>query len=89
MQISIVMSMLFIFGDDRNEALCSSRIFVYLYTRINLQPQTYFGSSLTSILTSIQKQIVEYDIKSKYPEEYSTANKVGSEKPFASKFCFV
>ena len=38
---------------------------------------------------SIQKQIVEYDIKSKYPEEYSTAHNVGSKKPLASKSCFL
>ena len=38
---------------------------------------------------SIQKQIVEYDIKSKCPEEYSTVDKVGSEKPLPSKSCFV
>ena len=31
---------------------------------------------------SIQKQIVEYNRKSKYPEEYSTVNKVGSENLF-------
>ena len=37
----------------------------------------------------IQKKIVEYDIKSKYPEEYSTVDKVGGEKPLASKSCFV
>ena len=42
-----------------------------------------------SVPKSIQKQIVEYDIKSKYPEEYSTVDKVGSEKPLASKSCFV
>ena len=30
---------------------------------------------------SIQKQIVEHNIKSKCPEEHSTVNKVGSEKP--------
>ena len=35
--------------------------FVYLYTRTQ----------------SIQKQMVEYDIKSKYPAEYSTFDKVG------------
>ena len=35
--------------------------FVYLYTRTQ----------------SIQKQMVEYDIKSKYPREYSTFDKVG------------
>ena len=30
---------------------------------------------------SIQKQIFEYDIKSEYPEQYSTVDKVGGEKP--------
>ena len=42
-----------------------------------------------SVPKSIQKQIVEYDIKSKCPEEYSTVDEVGSEKPVASKSCFV
>ena len=28
-------------------------------------------------------------MKSKYPEEYSTVDKLGSEKPLASKSCFV
>ena len=40
-----------------------------------------------SVPKSIQKKIVEYDIKSKYPEEYSTVDKVGGEKPLASKSC--
>ena len=34
---------------------------------------------------SIQKQVVKYEIKSKYSEEYSTINKVGSEKRLAKK----
>ena len=42
-----------------------------------------------SVLKSIQKQIVEYDLKSKCSEEYSTVDKVGSEKPLACKSCFV
>ena len=42
-----------------------------------------------SVPKSIQKQIVEYDIKSKCAEEYSTFDKVGSGKPLASKSCFV
>ena len=41
-----------------------------------------------SVPNSIQKQIVEYNIKSEYPEEYSIVDKVGSEKPLASKSCF-
>ena len=40
-----------------------------------------------SVPKSIQKKIVEYDIKIKYPEEYSTVDKVGGEKPLASKSC--
>ena len=30
----------------------------------------------------VQKQVVEYDTKSKYPKEYSTADNVESEKTF-------
>ena len=41
-----------------------------------------------SVPKSIQKQIIEYNIKSKYPAEYSIVDKVGSEKPLASKSCF-
>ena len=48
-------------------------IFVYLYARTQ----------------SIQKQIVKYDIKSKYPEKYSTVDKVGRERLLARKSCFV
>ena len=48
-------------------------IFVYLYTCTQL----------------IQKQIVKYNIKSKCPEEYSTVDKVGSEKLLTRKSCFV
>ena len=48
-------------------------IFVYLYT----------------CTQSIQKQIVEYDIKSrKYTEEYSTVDKVGPEILLARKSFF-
>ena len=38
---------------------------------------------------SVQKQIVEYDIKSKYPREYLNFNKVGRDKLSARKSCFV
>ena len=48
-------------------------IFVYLYVRTQ----------------SIQKQIVKYDIKSKYPEKYSTVDKVGRERLLERKSCFV
>ena len=42
-----------------------------------------------SVPKSIQEKTVEYDIKSKYPEEYATFDKVGGEKPLASKSSFV
>ena len=42
-----------------------------------------------SVPKSIENQIVEYDIKSKNSEEYSTVDKVGSEKLLATKSCFV
>ena len=48
-------------------------MFVYLYTRTQ----------------SIQKQIVKYDTKGKYPEEYSTVDKVGRERLLAKKSYFV
>ena len=48
-------------------------IFVYLYRRT--QP--------------IQKQIVQYDMKSEYPEEYSAVDEVRREKRLARKSCFV
>ena len=38
---------------------------------------------------SIQKEIVEYDIKSKYPEEYSTIDNVGQKKLLPKKSSFV
>ena len=38
---------------------------------------------------STQKQIIEYDIKSKYPKEYSTVDKLKCEKLLVRKSCFV
>ena len=61
----------FIFGDDWNDEPCASRIFVYLYTRTACNCKR-----ISDRTKSIQKQIVEYNIKSKYPEEYSTVDKV-------------
>ena len=63
----------FLFGNHVISFELRSLIFVYSYTRTQ----------------SIQKQIVEYDTKSKYPEEYSTVDKVGREKLLPRKSCFV
>ena len=80
MKISLVMSMRFIFSDDWNEALLfitNFRVFIHAY-----QPATADVFPVVANMhiklkkTSIQKQIVKYDIKSKYPEEYSTVDKV-------------
>ena len=38
---------------------------------------------------STQKQIIKYDIKSKYPEEYSTVDKLKGEKLLVRQSCFV
>ena len=77
MQMSLVMSMQFIFADEWNDVPCSHHelesrpfnfsVIIHVYS---LQQQLY--------LWWIQKQIVKYDIKSKYPEEYLTVDKVGS-----------
>ena len=84
MQMRLVMSLWSIFSYDWNDTprwscifwllgndviFPESRplIFLYLYTRIR----------------STQKQIAEYDIKSKYTEEYSTVDKVGRENIMA------
>ena len=61
------------FGSDIISYELRPLIFVYLYTCTH----------------QIQKQINEYDIKSKHPEEYSTVDKVGPEKLLARKSCFV
>ena len=63
MKMSLVMSMRFIFGDNWND----------------MPPSSYFLDFcvFTHAFWSIQKQIVEYDIKSKCPEEFSTIDKVG------------
>ena len=41
------------------------------------------------VFTHAYSKIVEYDIKGKYPEEYSTVDKVRSEKLLARKSCFM
>ena len=61
------------------------RVFIHVYS---LRPQAYFRSYLITRTKSIQKQF-ENDIKSRYPQEYSTVTKVRTEKPLASKSCFV
>ena len=40
-------------------------------------------------INNIQKQVVEYNVKSKYPEEDSTIDRVGSEKLLVKKSCFM
>ena len=61
-----------LFGNDVTSLKSKPLIFMYLYTHIQ----------------SIQKQTVEYNIKSKYTEEYLTV-KEGCEKLLARKFSFM
>ena len=39
-------------------------------------------------INQFKKQNVKYDIKSKYPTEYSTVDKVGREKLLVRKSCY-
>ena len=61
-----------LFGNDVISLKSRPLILVYLYARIQ----------------SIQKQIVEYDIKSKYTEEYLTIDKVGTRKTYSEEILF-
>ena len=56
---------------------------------ISLESRPFNFVYLYTCTQSIRKQIVEYGIKSKYPEEYSTVDKVGRKKRLAKKSCFV
>ena len=81
MQMSLVMSMQFIFSDDWNDTPCSHHVFLSLammsyFSRIEaleflcnsacVQPVTadVFPAITDTRTKSVQKQIVEYDIKS-------------------------
>ena len=58
-------------------------------TRVQPATANVFPVVANTRTKSIREHFVEYNIKSKYPEEYSTVDKIGSEKPLASKYCFV
>ena len=75
MKMSLVMSMRFIFGNNWNDVPSSSHFLDFCV--------------FTHAFWSIQKQIVKYDIKSKYPEEFSTIDKVGIGKCLARKSYFI
>ena len=75
LQRSLAMGMRLIFDADWLDAPCSPR---FLDFRL-----------FTHAFQSIQKQIVEDDITSKYPEEYSTVDKVGIENPLARKWFLI
>ena len=93
--------MRFIFSDNWNDAPCSHHVFYFWqWCNFSGIEALKFSSNYSCILPatadifaviantcskSIQKQIVEYDIKSQYPEEYST---IDGEKVLASKSCF-
>ena len=54
-------------------------IFVYLYTRIA------FDRRLILVVANTRTKLIQKQVKTKYPEEYSTVDKVGREKPLPSK----
>ena len=68
MQMSLVMSMRFIFGDDWNDAPCFHHVF-YLwewcnFSRIEALEFSNFLAVANTRTKSIRNNIVEYDIKS-------------------------
>ena len=77
-----------IFGDDWNDTPRSLRLFGNDVISLDLGSLMIFVY-LYTCTQSIQKQIVEYDIKSrKYTEEYSSVDKVGPEILLARKSFF-
>ena len=79
MQMSLAMSMRFIFGDVTRHA----------HHVFGLWQWCNFSQIDFRVFMHAYSIIVEYDIKSKYPEEYSTVDKVESQKLLAKKSCFV
>ena len=76
MQMTLVLCVCFIFGDDRNDVPYSSRFFaLWQWYVISLESRSLIFMYSYTCTQSIQKQIVKYDIKSKYPEEYLTIDK--------------
>ena len=63
--MGLVMSMRFIFGDDSNDVLFSSRVCSLAMDVISLQSRRLIFVYLYIRTQSIQKQIIEYDKESK------------------------
>ena len=76
-QMSLVMSMRSIFGDDSFSVMrpLNFRLFIHVYS---LLPERYFWSSLTRVLNQFRNKEKSIDV-----------DKVGSKKPLASKSCFL
>ena len=80
-----------------HDCLCMRWLFMFMFITfsffgnevISLESRPLIFLYLYTFTQSTQKQINEYDIKSKYPKEYSTVDKVGREKLFARKSSFV
>ena len=87
MQMSLVMVMRFISGYDWNDKPYSSRF----CSVISLESRPLILVYLYARTETIQKQMVQYDIKlkGKYPGKYSTVDKEGPDKLLARKSCFV
>ena len=78
-----------IFGDDWTDTPRSLRLFGNDVISLDLGSLMIFVY-LYTCTQSIQKQIVEYDIKSrKYTEEYSVVDEVGPEILLARKSFFM
>ena len=63
--MGLVMNMRFIFGDDRNDVLFSSRVCSLAMDVISLESRRFIFMYLYMRTQSIQKQTIEYDKESK------------------------
>ena len=64
-KMGLVMSMRFIFGDDSNDVLFSSRVCSLAMDVISLESRRLIFVYLYMRTQSIRKQIIEYDKESK------------------------
>ena len=65
MQMSLVLSVRFIFGDDRNDVPCSSHVYFSGNDVISLKSRALIFVYLYKSTQSIQEQIVKYYINKK------------------------
>ena len=88
-KMGLVMSMRFIFGDDSNDVLFSSRVCSLAMDVISLESRRLILCIYTCVLNRFRNRSLNTIKKAKIPEEYLTVDKVRREKLLARKSCFM